>query len=58
MHQEIEMSLKGSDKIFAIEGDANYTYADLLKMIRCLHTVLRKKHFSKVLISGKQINQI
>lgn len=54
MHQEIEMSLKGSNKIFAIEGDANYTYADLLKMIRCLHTVLRKKHFSKVLISGKQ----
>lgn len=54
MYQEIEMSLKTSNKIFVIDGDTNYTYRDLLRMIKCIHTILRKNNFARVLIHGKQ----
>ena len=54
MYQEIEISLKSSNKIFVIDGDVTYTYNDLLRMIKCLHAILRKNNFSRVLIHGKQ----
>lgn len=53
MYQDIEKSLR-KNKVFTIEGNKEFAYADLLKMVRCVHTVLRNHGFSRILVCGKQ----
>lgn len=53
MYQEIEKSLRVNKK-FTIEGNKEYSYTDLCKMVKCVHTVLRKQSFSRILVCGKQ----
>lgn len=53
MYQDIENALN-INKTFVLEGDKEYSYADLKKMAQCIHTVLRKHSFSRIIISGKQ----
>ena len=49
MYQDIENALN-INKTFVLEGDKEYSYADLKKMAQCIHTVLRKHSFSRIII--------